>query len=110
MSMIQSEVRCVRAGKALQEGEGALADEQALEILQAQRAMLGQIIRKWRADAKKREANGGAAGTADAYQAMAAVSQALDMLAQACGVTPRKAPNPPPGAGVGRTADGKDKL
>ncbi|MEN7433297.1 hypothetical protein VA599_21395 [Chromobacterium sp. TRC.1.1.SA] len=110
MSAIQNEVRSVRAGKALQAGEGALSDEQALEILLAQRAMLGQIIRKWRADATKRQANGGAAGSVDVYEAMAAVSRTLDTLARVCGVTPPKKPDSPPSPGVWRTANGKDKL
>ncbi|WP_046158846.1 hypothetical protein [Chromobacterium vaccinii] len=66
MSQIGSEVRSVRAYKAMLQGEGALPDEQVLEILQAQRQRLDLITRKWRADAKKRQAGGGAGGVGQA--------------------------------------------
>ncbi|MEO2217301.1 hypothetical protein ABGV49_09575 [Chromobacterium vaccinii] len=110
MSQIGSEVRSVRAYKAMLQGEGALPDEQVLEILQAQRQRLDRITRKWRADAKKRQAGGGAAGSVDSYRAMAEVLEALDKLALACGAAEPKQPNPPPAPGMGRTANGMDKL
>ncbi|MBA8736979.1 hypothetical protein [Chromobacterium violaceum] len=110
MSKIASEVRSVRAYKAMLQGEGALSDEQVLEILQAQRQMLDLITRKWRADAKKRQTSGGAAGSVDSYRAMAEMLEALDRLAQACGAVEPKKANPPPATGVSRTANGKDKL
>ncbi|QND82582.1 Uncharacterized protein ChrSV_0353 [Chromobacterium vaccinii] len=110
MSQIGSEVRSVRAYKAMLLEEGALPDEQVLEILQSQRLLLDLIIRKWRADAQKRQASGGAAGSVDSYRAMAEALEGLDKLALACGAAEPKQPNPPPAPGMGRTANGVDKL
>ncbi|MBX9296742.1 hypothetical protein [Chromobacterium piscinae] len=84
-----------------------MPDELVLEILQTQRQKLDLITRKWRADAKKRQASGGAAGSVDSYRAMAEVMAVLDKLALACGAAE---PKQPPAPGMGRTANGKDKL